>query len=96
MCFIENASIHIYADDVIMSLAINSTYYCVELWNDINDTNKMFLINHETIFRVIQLKDLGVVIHETMKFKSHIDFTVSKAKSRLAWIKRFSYDFDDP
>lgn len=122
--YIKNASIHLYADDAKMSLAVNSIGDCARLQDDINNANKFFNINHlklnvkktnmitfsrkhqplhyiycigrETISRVTQLRDLGVILDEKMNFKSHIDFMVSKAKSRLAWIKRFSYEFNDP
>lgn len=37
-----------------------------------------------------------MLLDEKLKFKNHISFIINKAKSILAWIKRFSYEFDDP
>ena len=39
---------------------------------------------------------MGVLLDEKMNFKNHINSIVNKAKSTLAWIKRFSYEFNDP
>lgn len=33
---------------------------------------------------------------EKLKFNNHIEHIITKAKSRLVWVKRFSREFDDP
>lgn len=48
------------------------------------------------IEKVNQIRDLGVILDERLNFKAHIDFIINKAKSRLAWLKRFSREFLDP
>lgn len=43
-----------------------------------------------------QIRDLGVMFDRDLSFKSHIEYISTRAKSRLAWIRRFSREFDDP
>lgn len=58
--------------------------------------NYDYYLNGSIIEKVNVIKDLGVLLDEKLNFKSHISYIVSKAKSTLAWIKRFSYEFEDP
>lgn len=53
-------------------------------------------MNEISIERVDVIKDLGVLLDEKMNFKNHMNFIINKAKSILAWVKRYSYEFDDP
>lgn len=55
-----------------------------------------YFLNDSPIERVDVIKDLGILLDEKLTYKCHINFIVSKAKSILAWIKRYSYEFDDP
>lgn len=55
-----------------------------------------YTIDNKSIERVTNIRDLGVILNERLTFNSHINHIVSKAKSRLAWIKRYSKEFDDP
>lgn len=55
-----------------------------------------YFLNSSIIERVNVIKDLGVLLDSKLIFKYHINFIVSKAKSILAWIKRYSYEFNDP
>ena len=36
------------------------------------------------------------MLDERLNFKAHMEYIISKAKSRLAWIKRFAREFEDP
>lgn len=58
--------------------------------------NFKYFIGDEEIERVSVIKDLGVILDHKLNFNSHIEFVTAKAKSRLAWIKRFGYEFEDP
>lgn len=58
--------------------------------------NFQYVIGCEEIERVTLIKDLGVILDHQLNFNSHIEFITAKAKSRLAWIKRFGYEFEDP
>lgn len=55
-----------------------------------------YKIGDEVIARTNQIKDLGILLDESLNFKSHIELITGKARSRLAWIKRFAYEFVDP
>ncbi|XP_055307195.1 uncharacterized protein LOC129571418 [Sitodiplosis mosellana] len=55
-----------------------------------------YTIEGKSIDRVKIIKDLGVVLDEKMNFDAHIEYITARAKSRLAWIKRFGREFDDP
>lgn len=56
----------------------------------------VYTINGAVIQQVCEITDLEVILDEKMSFKSQIDHVVSRAKSILAWLKRFVYYFDDP
>lgn len=56
----------------------------------------IYTINNLQIEKVDQIKDLGIILDRNLNFKSHIEYIVTKAKSRLAWVRRFSKEFDDP
>ena len=58
--------------------------------------NFKYLIGHEQIERVNVIKDLGVILDHKLNFTAHIEYITAKAKSRLAWIKRFGREFEDP
>lgn len=55
-----------------------------------------YYIDGEKIEKVKVIKDLGIILDEKMNFHAHIEYITAKAKSVLAWIKRFSRDFEDP
>jgi len=55
-----------------------------------------YSIDNEPIKRVEVIKDLGILLDSNMNFNAHIEFMTAKAKSRLAWIKHFGKEFDDP
>lgn len=46
--------------------------------------------------RVRQISDLGVLFDERIDFSAHIDSIISKAYSRLGFMKRICARFDDP
>lgn len=122
--YVTNSSIHLFADDAKLSLAVNSNIDCENLQRDLLQVTEYFSIHfldlnirktkiitftrkyapitfdyciyHSIIERVSEIKDLGVILDRKLSFTSHFDYIVLKAKSRLAWIKRFSYEFDDP
>lgn len=122
--YINNSSIHLFADDSKISRPITSIADCQTLQNDLDAANEYFKINRLNLnvkktkkisfFRgnnpiqfiytlsgsiiesVTEIRDLGVIINQKMTFNNHINHIVSKAKSRLAWIKRYSKEFDDP
>lgn len=58
--------------------------------------NFVYNINNTPMEKVEQIKDLGVILDHNLSFKNHIEFVTTRAKSRLAWIRRFSKDFNDP
>lgn len=49
-----------------------------------------------TVEKVSSIKDLGIILDEKLTFKCHLNYILGKAKSTLAWFKRYSYEFDDP
>lgn len=55
-----------------------------------------YIIDNSSIERVQEIRDLGIILDSKLNFKNHIEYIISKAKSRLAWLKRFAYEFDDP
>lgn len=55
-----------------------------------------YKINGIEIERVNVVKDLGVILDERLTFNAHIEYMTAKATSRLAWIKRFGKEFEDP
>lgn len=56
----------------------------------------VYYVESSPIEKVSFIKDLRVILDERLSFKQHLDFVIGRAKSVLAWIKRFSYEFDDP
>lgn len=42
------------------------------------------------------MRDVGVILYESLNFKSPIDYITAKARSWLAWIKRLGRKFDGP
>lgn len=55
-----------------------------------------YSLENRFIERVHEIKDLGIIMNNKMTFNNHIEYAISKAKSRLTWIKRYSREFDDP
>lgn len=53
-----------------------------------------YKIGDETIDRVHQIRDLGVILDEKLNLNSHREFIISKSKSALQFVKRQSYFFD--
>lgn len=47
----------------------------------------VYTINGLIIERVEQIKDLGVILDRSLTFSNHIENIITKAKSRLAWIR---------
>lgn len=58
--------------------------------------NFNYSIYGDIIEKVTVIKDLGVILDRSLSFKNHIELISTRAKSRLAWIKRFSKEFNDP
>lgn len=58
--------------------------------------NFIYKLNGSPLEKVDQIKDLGVILERDLSFKSHIEHIITKAKSRLAWIRRYSKEFNDP
>ena len=58
--------------------------------------NYKYSIDNEKIERVDVIRDLGVILDRKLNFKAHIEYITAKARSILAWIKRFGYEFEDP
>lgn len=56
----------------------------------------VYTINSLAIEKVSVIKDLGVILDHKLSFSNHIEFITTRAKSRLAWIRRFSKEFNDP
>lgn len=56
----------------------------------------VYHINNLDIEKVYEIKDLGIILDEKLSFKNHIDYVTNKAKSRLAWVKHFAKEFNDP
>ena len=50
-------------------------------------------IHNESLGRVYELKDLGVIFDPSFRFVRHIDFIVNKAYSMLGFIMRICADF---
>lgn len=55
-----------------------------------------YTIEGLAIERVNQIKDLGVILDQKLSFVNHIEYITTRAKSRLAWVRRFSREFDFP
>lgn len=55
-----------------------------------------YILNESLIERANTIKDLGILLDNKLSYKSHINYVIGKAKSILGWIKRYSYEFDDP
>jgi len=55
-----------------------------------------YRINNEYIEQVDVIKDLGIILDTNLTFSEHIEYITAKAKSRLAWIKHFGREFEDP
>lgn len=55
-----------------------------------------YKIDDRQLERVKTMKDLGLLFDEKFTFNEHIDSIVAKAYSRLGFMKRICYSFDDP
>lgn len=55
-----------------------------------------YKIGNVVLDRVSSMKDLGVVLDESLSFDRHIDYTVGRCRSLLGMIKRFAKEFNDP
>lgn len=55
-----------------------------------------YLINSIPVDRVETFFDLGVYIDVKVNFNKHLDYIISKAMSRLGFIRRWSKEFYDP
>lgn len=55
-----------------------------------------YTMNGSSLERVNKIKDLGILFDNKLKFDSHIDVMVAKARSSLGFICRFGYEFTDP
>jgi hypothetical protein len=58
--------------------------------------DRSYLIYDKLLDKVDHFKDLGVIFTPNLSFNKHIDYIINKASSMLAYIKRFSRDFQDP
>lgn len=121
---VENAWLHLFADDAKLSMPINTTHDCQVLQDDVDRVSQYFdyhclqlnvkKSNSITFYRnkstiqyvytikglvvekVQHIKDLGVILDQNLSFANHIEYITTKSKSRLAWVRRFSREFDDP
>jgi len=55
-----------------------------------------YYLNGVHIENVTEMRDLGVIMDPKLKFVVHINAVVCKARSMLAFIKRWSKEFNDP
>ena len=55
-----------------------------------------YAIGGVTLKRVDRVSDLGILFDEKMNFNGHIDCVVSKAFSRIGFMKRICRQFNDP
>lgn len=59
--------------------------------NDIIDNN-IIKINNETIEKVSEIKYLGVILDEQLRFKSNVDYIVKKISKKTNFLRRISKD----
>jgi Reverse transcriptase (RNA-dependent DNA polymerase) len=55
-----------------------------------------YRINHISLIRVNEMRDLGVLYNEKIDFIKHIDLTISKAYAMLGFVMRICSEFNDP
>jgi len=55
-----------------------------------------YFLNGTCIENVSNMRDLGVIMDPKLKFDKHINAVVCKARSMLAFIKRWAKEFKDP
>lgn len=48
----------------------------------------------QTIERVNEIRDLGVILDKRLNFNAHIEYAINKSKAALQFVKRQSYMFD--
>ena len=62
----------------------------------LNPVRFEYAIDGCTLDRVSRMLDLGILFDEKMNFSGHVECIVSKAFSRLGFMKRICKQFDDP
>jgi len=55
-----------------------------------------YSIGNNALERIFSVQDLGVLFYHKLSFKDHISTITNKARSLLAFMKRWSREFDDP
>ena len=84
-----------YIEHNNLKLNVKKTNYITYHRGKLNIDYK-YTVKGEPIERAKVVKDLGVILDEKMNFHAHIEHIHAKAKSRLAWIKHFGKEFEDP
>lgn len=57
--------------------------------------NFTYHLDDNLLQRVDEVKDLGVMLDEKLTFKRHMDRVISKCRSTLGLVKRFTKEFED-
>ena len=55
-----------------------------------------YSLGQQNVSRSDKIKDLGVILDSKMTFTEHFNVIIHKANNMLCFIKRFSYNFNDP
>ena len=53
-------------------------------------------LNNEDLKRVTTMKDLGVIFSSDLKFGDHLTYVINKAKRKLGFVIRSTFDFKGP
>ena len=57
--------------------------------------NHQYHLDEQSLERVPEVKDLGVMLDVKLTFRRHMDRVISKSRSTLGLVKRFSKEFGD-
>ncbi|XP_055297026.1 uncharacterized protein LOC129565814 [Sitodiplosis mosellana] len=82
-------------DDEFMLKLILSQQKTLEATIKLKDNFVALIELHNTLLKVNEQRDLGVLIDSKMNFIDHINAITAKVASTLDFIKRFCYDFRD-
>lgn len=61
-----------------------------------NTPNITIMLGNQVVERCDQIRDLGVLVDSKLTFTEHYNIIINKANNMLGFIKRFSYNFNDP
>jgi len=76
-----------------LALNVKKTSYMV-MTAGVLDSPPSIVINKEPIERVRQVKYLGVILDDRLKFNTHIDWVIAKVASKCGVISRLAKDLD--